>query len=88
MALVVGARIDCCHTYTGLPKVTDVGLKDFSAALGSSSTITTVRLNGKPERLASCSYEWTHVCVGDGAKQLMLIFGAHTQAFARSRTLA
>ena len=38
----MGARIDCCHTHTDLEKVTDAGLKAFSAALGSSTTITTV----------------------------------------------
>ena len=31
-------------THTDLPKVTDAGLKDFSAALGSSRTITAVKL--------------------------------------------
>ena len=46
---LVGARIDCCYTHTGLRKVTDAGMKDFSAALGSSSTITTVELNCKSE---------------------------------------
>ena len=59
VALLVGARIDCwhtrtdnviMHTHTDLGKVTDAGLKDFSAALGSSTSITTVTLAGK--------YEW------------------------------
>ena len=44
--LLVGARIDCWHTHTGLNKVTDAGMKDFSAALASSTTITTVILVG------------------------------------------
>ena len=47
MALLVGAHIDCWHTQTGLGKVTDAGLKAFGAALGSSTTITTVTLYGK-----------------------------------------
>ena len=47
VALLVGSRIDCCHTHTDLEHVTDAGLKAFSAALGSSSTITTVTLQGK-----------------------------------------
>ena len=46
VALLVGARIDCCHTHTDLDKVTDAGLKAFSAALGSSTTITTVDFRG------------------------------------------
>ena len=50
VALLVGARIDRYHTHTGLEKVTDAGLKDFSAAVGSSTTITTVVLGGQ--------YEW------------------------------
>ena len=50
VALLVGARIDCCHTRTGLENVTDAGLKAFSAALGSSSTITAVKLQ--------CKHEW------------------------------
>ena len=52
-----GARVDCWHTHTDLDNVTDAGLKDFSAAVGSSSTITTVELAGKCEWLV-CSYEW------------------------------
>ena len=67
VVLLVGARIDCWYTHTGLNKVTDAGLKDFSAALGSSSTITTVSLGCKSEWLASCLYEWARVCVGDGS---------------------
>ena len=51
VVLLVGSRIDCWHTHTDLRKVTDAGMKDFSAALGSSSTITTVKLSGKSERL-------------------------------------
>ena len=51
VALLVGSRIDCCHTPTALENVTDAGLKAFSAALGSSSTITTVMLSGKYKRL-------------------------------------
>ena len=50
VTLLVGARIDCWHTHTGLDKVTDAGLEGFSAALGSSKTITTVKL--------SCKSEW------------------------------
>ena len=53
VALLVGDRIDCCHTYTDLHKVTDTGLKAFSAALRSSSTITTVTLHGKYECLVT-----------------------------------
>ena len=49
VALLVGDRIDSCHTQTGLGKVTDAGLKAFGAALGSSTTITTVTLKGKSE---------------------------------------
>ena len=60
VALLVGSRIDCQHSHTDLEKVTDAGLKAFSAALGSSSTITTVTLMGKSE-LLSCSYERSHV---------------------------
>ena len=57
MALLVGARIDCWHANTELPKVTDAGFKDFSAALGSSTTITTVELIGKFKWLVY-SYGW------------------------------
>ena len=49
VVLLVGARIDCCHTHTDLRKVTDAGMKDFSAALGSSTTITAVMLSRKSE---------------------------------------
>ena len=52
VALLVGSRIVCWHTHTGLGKVTDAGLKAFSAALGSSTTVTTVFLDGKSEWLA------------------------------------
>ena len=55
---------------TDLSKITDAGLKDFSAALGSSSTVTTVTLSCKSEWLASWSHEWARVRVGNGAKQL------------------
>ena len=51
VTLLVWTRINCWHTHTDLDKVTDAGLKAFSAALGSSSTITTVKLNGKSEWL-------------------------------------
>ena len=51
---LVGSRIDCWHTHTGLYKVTDAGLKAFSAALGSSTTITTVWLDGKYAFLTCC----------------------------------
>ena len=47
MSFLVGARIDCWHAHTGSYNVTDAGLKAFSAALGSSTTITTVELIGK-----------------------------------------
>ena len=53
VALLVGARIDCCHTHTDLQKVTDIGLKAFSAVLGSSPTITTVELGCKSEWLVT-----------------------------------
>jgi hypothetical protein len=53
VALLVGSRIDCCHTHTGLDQVTDAGLKAFSAALGSSTTITTVTLHRKYKRLVT-----------------------------------
>ena len=49
LALLVGSRIDCCHTHTDLRQITDAGMKDFSAALGSSTTITTVVLGRKSE---------------------------------------
>jgi hypothetical protein len=69
---------DCWHTHTVVPNVTDAGLKDFSAALSSSSTITTVLLYSKYEWLLCvcmsgpvrwcacgvCSVEgWVCVCV-------------------------
>ena len=53
VSLLVGARIDCSHMHTDFEKVTDAGLKAFSAALGSSRTITTVELSGKSERLVT-----------------------------------
>ena len=49
VALLVGARIDYWYTHIGFDKVTDAGLKAFSAALGSSTTITTVELDCKYE---------------------------------------
>ena len=55
VALLVGARIDCCHTHTGLDNVTDASLKAFSAALASSKTITSVELMGKSEWLVMLS---------------------------------
>jgi len=57
-----GTRIDCWHTHTGLDKITDAGLKAFSAAVGSSTTITTVKLGGKYEWLV-CWHEWSRVLV-------------------------
>ena len=47
VALLVGSRIDCWDTHTALDEVTDAGIKDLSAALGSSTTITAVTLDGK-----------------------------------------
>ena len=44
VALLVGSRIDCCHTRADFKRITDTGLKAFSAALRSSTTITTVTL--------------------------------------------
>ena len=49
VALLVGSRIDCWHSYTDVDQVTDAGMKAFSAALGSSTSITTVELDGKYE---------------------------------------
>ena len=40
LVLIAGTR------YAGLDKVTDTGLKAFGAALGSSTTITTVDFRG------------------------------------------
>jgi putative Ca2+/H+ antiporter (TMEM165/GDT1 family) len=57
-----GTRIDCWHTHTDLDKITDTGLKAFSAAVGSSTTITTVKLGGKYEWLV-CWHEWSRVLV-------------------------
>ena len=46
----VGAGlVDCWHTNTALTNITDAGLKNFGAALDSSSTITTVKLRSKYE---------------------------------------
>ena len=47
-------------TNTDQDNVTDAGLKAFSAALGSSSTITTVALKCKYERLVRW-YPWVSV---------------------------
>ena len=47
MALLVDACIDSWDSRTDLYKITDAGLKAFSAALGSSMSITTVTLLGK-----------------------------------------
>ena len=63
MVLLVGARIDCCHTHTGLYGVTDTGMKAFSAALGFSSTITTVILSCKSE-VVGVVFVWVDPCVG------------------------
>ena len=60
MKLLVGAYIDCCHSHTGI-SITDAGLKDFSAALGSSSTITAVKLSCKSEWLVTLL--WVDPCV-------------------------
>ena len=49
VTLLVWTRINCWHTHTDLDKVTDAGLKAFSAALGSSTAITTVTLRSKSE---------------------------------------
>ena len=43
------------YTHTALFEVTDAGLKEFSAALGSSKTITSVELMGKSEWLVMLS---------------------------------
>ena len=50
VVLLVGSRVDCCHTHADFKRVTDTGLKAFIAAVGSSSTITTVTLQG--------NYKW------------------------------
>ena len=49
MGLLVGTHIDCCYSHTVYDKVTDAGLKAFSAALGSSTTITAVMVDSKYE---------------------------------------
>ena len=41
-----GLVLMTCHSHIGLNKVTDAGLKAFSAALGSNTTVTTVTLCG------------------------------------------
>ena len=66
VALLVGSRVDCWHTHTDLPEVTDAGLKAFSAALGSSTTITTVTLQCKYERLITLLWvgPFVVVCAG------------------------
>ena len=48
-----GLVLMTCHSHTGLDEVTDVGLKAFSAALGSSTTIATVSLRCKSEWLVT-----------------------------------
>ena len=45
-----GLTLIAGHTHTDLDKVTDAGLKTFSAALGSSTSITTVKL--------ACKSDW------------------------------
>ena len=47
VTLLVGAHVDYCHAHTDLFKVTDFGLKAFSAALGSNTSITGVTLQSK-----------------------------------------
>ena len=47
-------------TNTGRDNITDAGMKAFSAALGSSSTITTVKLWCTYECLV-CWHEWVRV---------------------------
>ena len=42
-----GVLVLIADTHTDLENVTDAGMKDFSAALASSSTITEVTLDGK-----------------------------------------
>ena len=42
-----GLVLMTCHSHTALDKVTDAGLKAFSAALGSNTNITEVRLHCK-----------------------------------------
>ena len=69
VALLVGSRIDCCHTHTGLDNVTDAGLKDFSAVLGSSTTITTVELGGKQLRVVG-NVVISGPCIGVHARVL------------------
>ena len=66
VALLVGARIDYWHTHTDLIEFTDTGLKAFSAALASSTTITSVELHGK--------YEWV-VCLDNRAFLCMRVSG-------------
>ena len=62
VALLVGASSECCHTYTALDEVTDAGLKAFSAALGSSTTITTVTLSSKHKWLV-CLTKRAFLCM-------------------------
>ena len=55
-------RVDCCYTNTDLCNITDAGMKDFSAAVRSSSTITTVALGGKYDWVVSWN-QWKRVHV-------------------------
>ena len=54
--------------HTGLGNVTDAGLKAFSAALGSNTTITTVMLTSKSEWLVTLASVGS--CVGVHARVL------------------
>ena len=63
VALLVGARIDCWHTHTALSKVTDIGLKAFSATLGSNTSITTVELCGKYNKWLVCLAKRAFLCM-------------------------
>ena len=50
------------HAHTGLHNITDAGLKHFSDAVASSSTITAVSLAGKSYWLV-CWHEWDRALV-------------------------
>ena len=78
----MGDHIDCWRTHTGSDEVTDAGLKAFSAALGSSTTITTVKLIGKYKRLV-CLDNRSFLCmrldvwsVGGGGVQCVCVRSA------------